>query len=66
MYDWVTLPYSRKWHNIVNQQYFNKKKLKKKQSQDLGEGNRDILRIVLQAFIETKLDALSKITAIVL
>ena len=21
--DWVTLPYSRKWHNIVNQLYFD-------------------------------------------
>ena len=26
MYDWVTLLYSRNWHNIVNQLYFNKKK----------------------------------------
>lgn len=25
MYDWVTVPYSRHWHNIVNQLYFNKK-----------------------------------------
>ena len=25
MYDWVTLLYSRNWHNIVNQFYFNKK-----------------------------------------
>ena len=24
MYDWVPLPYSRNWHNIVNQLYFNK------------------------------------------
>ena len=24
MYDRVTLLYSRNWHNIVNQQYFNK------------------------------------------
>ena len=26
MYDWVTLLYSRNWHNIVNQLYFNLKK----------------------------------------
>ena len=25
MYDWVTLLYSRNWHNIVNQLYFHKK-----------------------------------------
>ena len=25
MYDWVTLLYSRNWHNIVNQPYFNQK-----------------------------------------
>ena len=25
MYDWVPLLYSRNWHNIVNQVYFNKK-----------------------------------------
>ena len=24
MYDWVTMPYSRNWHNTVNQLYFNK------------------------------------------
>ena len=29
MYDRVTLLYSRNWHNIVNQLYFNKKKVKK-------------------------------------
>ena len=29
MYDWVTLLYSRKWHNIVKQLYFNLKKKKK-------------------------------------
>ena len=23
-YDWVTMLYSRNWHNIVNQLYFNK------------------------------------------
>ena len=23
MYDWVTMLYSRNWHNIVNQLYFN-------------------------------------------
>ena len=26
MYGWVTWFYSRNWHNIVNQLYFNKKK----------------------------------------
>ena len=26
MYDWVTLLYSRNWHNIVNELYFNFKK----------------------------------------
>ena len=26
MYDWVTLMYSRNWHNTVNQIYFNLKK----------------------------------------
>ena len=25
MSDWVTVLYSRNWHNIVNQLYFNKK-----------------------------------------
>ena len=25
VYNWVTLLYSRDWHNIVNQLYFNKK-----------------------------------------
>ena len=25
VYDWVTLLYSRNWHNIVNQLYFNTK-----------------------------------------
>lgn len=25
MHDWVTLLYSRSWHNIINQLYFNKK-----------------------------------------
>ena len=25
MYDWVTLLFSRNWHNIVNQLYFNNK-----------------------------------------
>ena len=24
MYEWVTLLYSRNWHNMVNQIYFNK------------------------------------------
>ena len=28
MYDWVTLLYGRDWHNIVNQLYFNLKKIK--------------------------------------
>ena len=28
MYDWVTLLYSRNWHNTVNQLYFNKNKSK--------------------------------------
>ena len=27
MYDCVTLLYSRNWHNIVNQLYFNKKQI---------------------------------------
>ena len=26
MYNWVTLLYSRNWHNIVNQLYFNNNK----------------------------------------
>ena len=30
MYDWVTLLYSRNWHNIINQLYFNKKYFFKK------------------------------------
>ena len=30
MYDWVPLLYSRNWHNIVNQVYFNKKNFFKK------------------------------------
>ena len=25
VYDWVTILYSRNWHNIVNQLYLNKK-----------------------------------------
>ena len=25
IYDWVTILYSRNWHNIVNQPYSNKK-----------------------------------------
>ena len=29
IYEWDTLLYSRNWHNIVNQLYFNKKILKK-------------------------------------
>ena len=29
MNDWVTLLYSRNWHNIVNKLYFNKIKEKK-------------------------------------
>ena len=29
MYDWVTVLYSRNWHNIVNLLYFNLKKYKK-------------------------------------
>ena len=28
MYNWVTLLYSRNWHNIVNQLHFNLKKTK--------------------------------------
>ena len=28
MYDWVTMLYSRNWHDIVNQPYFNFKKIK--------------------------------------
>ena len=31
VYNWVTLLYSRDWHSIVNQLYFNLKKLKKKE-----------------------------------
>ena len=30
MNDWVTLLYSRNWHNVVNQLYFNKKIVIKK------------------------------------
>ena len=30
MYDWVTLLYSRNWHNTVNQLYFAKKYMCKK------------------------------------
>ena len=30
MYDWVTLLYSRNWHNIENQLYYNKKNFNKK------------------------------------
>ena len=30
VYNWVTLLYSRDWHNIVNQLYFNLKKKRKK------------------------------------
>ena len=30
IYNWFTLLYYRNWHNIVNQLYFNKKKLKRK------------------------------------
>ena len=30
MYNWVTSPYGRNWHNTVNQLYFNKKVKKKK------------------------------------
>ena len=37
-YDWVTMLYSRNWHNIVNQLYFNlktvSKNLKKKLEND--------------------------------
>ena len=29
IYDWVTLLYSRNWHNTVNQLYFDKKIFKK-------------------------------------
>ena len=29
IYNWVTVPYSRTWHNIVNQVYFNVKNYKK-------------------------------------
>ena len=32
MNDWVTLPHSRNWHNIVNQLYFSFKKAKKMSS----------------------------------
>ena len=32
MYNWVTLLYSRDWHNIVHQLYFNKKKNNLKKS----------------------------------
>ena len=30
---WVTLLYSRNWHNIVNQLYFNKNERKKKRKE---------------------------------
>ena len=31
MYAWVTLLYSRNWHNIVNQSFFNLKNTLKKE-----------------------------------
>ena len=34
-YDWVTLLYSRNWHNIVNQLYFNKKENKKRKRENV-------------------------------
>ena len=30
MYNWITLLFSRDWHNIVNQLDFNQKKTKEK------------------------------------
>ena len=33
MYNWITLLYSRNWHNIVNQLHFNKNKNKKPNQQ---------------------------------
>ena len=33
MYDWITLLYSRNWHDIVNQPYFNKNKIIKGKKQ---------------------------------
>ena len=36
IYDWVTLLYSRTWHNTVNQLHFSKKKIKKKWAKDIN------------------------------
>ena len=33
MYDWFTLLYSRKWHNIVNQLHFNLKRFKERKKE---------------------------------
>ena len=33
MYDWVTLLYSRNWHNTLNQLYFNKNEFLKNEAQ---------------------------------
>ena len=38
MYDWVTMLYSRNWHNTVNQLYFNRKKMNKEGGGEGGEG----------------------------
>ena len=41
MYDWVTLLYSRNWHHIENQLYFNKKKIRMSQSRVFGKADGD-------------------------
>ena len=42
MDDWVTLLYSRNWHNTVNQLYFNKKFLKDKATHIKCQENSDL------------------------
>ena len=56
MYDWVTLLYSRNWHNTVNQLYFNKrffylKKFLKKENKNLRDAAKAVPR---EKFIATK------------
>ena len=38
MYNWVTMLYSRNWHNVVNQLYFNKIKNKNKKQKKNPRG----------------------------
>ena len=52
MYDWVPLLYSRNWHNIVNQLYFNNFFFKKKTFNEWIKRDRKIIkenRIYLEA-----------------